>query len=412
MRFGLEKSPVTPVEVKKYMKINTKAIHTPMPRHDAYGALAMPVYHCCAYEFPNHQAMIESFTGVSDDPDYSRVTNPTVIHLENVIKNLSGAADVVAFNSGMAAISAAILSVAGSGKRIVTSKHLFGNTFLLLTQTLKRFGVETVLADLTNREEVLAAVNSNTCCIYFETVTNPQMEVADVRMLAEAAHSVGAALIADTTMIPFTYVNSRDLGIDVEVLSSTKYLSGGATSLGGIVIDYGTFPGFGTSLRKDLLMNVGGYMSPHAAYMQTLGLETLDARYNVQEANALKIAHSLNKRKDVKVCYPGLPDNPFHKLCAEQFGGRYSAMMTLLLPSEEACFRFIDALRLVKRATNLFDNKTLAIHPHSTIFGTLSRETRRDMDVSERLIRLSIGLEDADDILADLNRAIDYAVKE
>lgn len=392
------------------MKFQTKAIHTSMPRKDAYGALAMPVYHCCAYQFPDHQAMIDSFTQVSDDPDYSRVTNPTVIHLERVIRSLTGAHEVVAFNSGMAAISAAVMAVASAGKRIVTSKHLFGNTYLLLTRTLKRFGVETVLVDLTNPSEVQEALTDNTCCIYLETITNPQMEVADLRVLSQLAHSVGAALIADTTMIPFTYVDSRGLGIDIEVLSSTKYLSGGATSLGGIVIDYGTVPGFADALRKDLLMNLGGYMTPHAAYMQTLGLETLDARYSVQEANALNIALELSQRGDVEVNYPGLPDNPYHELCRDQYGGRYSAMLTISLPTEEACFRFIDALQLVRRATNLFDNKTLAIHPHSTIFGTIDRDTRAQMDVSERLIRLSVGLEDVDDLLADLNHAIDTAI--
>ena len=392
------------------MKFQTKALHTPYPRKDAYGALAMPVYHCCAYEFPDHQAMIDSFTQQSDDPDYSRVTNPTVINLEGIIRNLADAKEVVAFSSGMAAISAAVMAVAAAGKRIVTSKHLFGNTFLLLTRTLKRFGVETVLVDLTNPEEVKAALTPDTCCIYLETITNPQMEVADVRVLSELAHSVGAALIADTTMIPFLYVDSRSLGIDVEILSSTKYLSGGATSLGGIVIDYGSIEGFSDALRKDLLMNLGAYMTPHAAYMQTLGLETLDARYSVQEANALNIALELSERDDIEVCYPGLPDNPYHTFCRDQYGGRFGCMMTLTLPSEEACFRFIDELQLVKRATNLFDNKTLAIHPHSTIFGTIDRETRSRMDVSERLIRLSIGLEDAEDIIADLNRAIDMAV--
>lgn len=387
------------------MDYKTKAIHTAMPRQDAYGALAMPLYHCCAYEFPDHQSMIRSFTGVSDDPDYSRVTNPTVIHLEGVIKALTGAEEVVAFNSGMAAISAAVMAIASAGKRIITSKHLFGNTYLLLTQTLRRFGVETVLVDLTNEEDVKNALTENTCCIYLETVTNPQMEVADIRMLSRLAHSVGAALIADTTMIPFIYTDSKGLGIDIEVLSSTKYLSGGATSLGGIVIDYGNVEDFAHTLRKDLLMNLGGYMNPHAAYMQTLGLETLDARYAVQEANALRVAQELNRLDNVEVCYPGLPSNPYHALCRDQFGGRYGAMLTLTLPTEEDCFRFIDSLKLVKRATNLFDNKTLAIHPHSTIFGTIDRETRARMDVSERLIRLSIGLEDAGDIVADLSEA-------
>ncbi|MDE5957100.1 MAG: PLP-dependent aspartate aminotransferase family protein [Muribaculaceae bacterium] len=392
------------------MDKNTSAIHSPFPRPDAYGALAMPVYHCLAYEFPDHQAMIDSFTQVSDDPDYSRVTNPTVIHLEQMVRRLTGATDVVAFTSGMAAISAAVMAVAGAGRRVVTSRHLFGNTYLLLTRTLARFGVETVLADLTDPEEVRRVVNDRTCCIYLETITNPQMEVADIRALADIAHAAGAALLADTTMIPFIYTDARALGVDVEILSSTKYISGGATSLGGLVIDYGTCPDMARNLRKDMLMNLGGYMTPHAAYMQTLGMETLSTRYEAQERNAMAVATALSLRPEVKVCYPGLPDNPYHELAARQFGGHFGAMLTLTLPSQEACFRMIDALKLVRRATNLFDNRSLAIHPASTIFGTIDADTRCAMDVSELLIRLSIGLENPADVIADLNQALDIAL--
>lgn len=377
---------------------------------DAYGALSMPVYHCAAYEFPDADTMIDSFTGRSTDPDYSRVTNPTVIHFENIVKALAGAHDVVAFNSGMAAISAVAMALTGAGKKIVTSRHLFGNTYLLFTRTLARFGVVTELVDLTDSDAVRAAVDDNTAMVYLETVTNPQMEVADLAMLAEVAHAHGAALVADTTMIPFVYADVKALGVDVEVLSSTKYISGGATSLGGLVIDYGTLPGFDTTLRKDMLMNLGAYLNPHAAYMQTLGLETLDARYTAQERNAMEVAGALAGMPEIEVCYPGLPDNPWHELCKRQFGGRFGAMITITLPSEDSCKRFINALGLVKRATNLFDNRTLAIHPASTIFGTLTPEERRSMDVSERLIRLSIGLEAPADIIADLRQAIEKAV--
>lgn len=393
------------------MKNTTKAIHTPYPAADAYGALAMPVYNCCAYEFRNHVEMADSFCARSDAPDYSRVTNPTVIHYENIVRNLTGARDVIAFNSGMAAISAIFMAITGAGKKVVTSRHLFGNTFLLLTRTLKRFGVETELVDLTDIEAVRRAVSDNTACIYLETITNPQMEVADIAALADIAHSHGAALVADTTMIPFTFADVRRLGVDIEVLSSTKYLSGGATSLGGLVIDYGTIPGFDEAIRRDVLMNFGGYMTPNPAYLQTLGLETLQVRYEAQQANAMEVALALSQIPDIEVCYPGLPDNPYHGLCNSQFDGNYSAMVTMLLPSEDACYRFIDSLQLVKRATNLFDNRTLAIHPYSTIYGTIPVETRLEMDVSPRLIRLSIGLEDAEDIISDLTQAINNAVR-
>lgn len=394
------------------MKKSTAAINPPLPRRDPYGALAMPVYHCAAYEFENHQKMIDSFTAISDDPDYSRVTNPTVIHLENVVKSLCGAHDVIAFNSGMAAIAAAVMTLVSTGKKIVTSRHLFGNTYLLFARTLKRFGVVTELIDLTDLEAVRKAVDDTTAVLYLETVTNPQMEIVDIRALAEIAHAKGAAVVADTTMIPFIYTDSKALGIDVEVLSSTKYMSGGATSLGGLVIDYGTIKGFNNDVRKDLLINLGGYMTPHAAYMQTLGLETLLARYEVHERNARFIAENLKDIPGVEVCWPGLQDNPWHEAAKKHFGGHYSAMLTLMLPSEEACFKFIDSLKLVRRATNLFDNKSLAIHPASTIFGTIDAATREAMDVSDRLIRLSIGLEDPEDILADLKNAIAVAIGE
>ena len=353
--------------------------------------------------------MIDSFTQVSDDPDYARVTNPTVINYERIVRNLTGAADVIAFNSGMAAIAGAVMAIAGAGKRIVTSRHLFGNTYLLFTKTLGAFGVKTDLIDLTDPELVRKSLGGDVCCVYLETVTNPQMEVADIKAISEIAHAAGVPVIADTTMIPFVYGDSKALGVDVEILSSTKYLSGGATSLGGLLIDYGTFPGFGKSVRTNTLMNLGGYMTPHAAYMQTLGLETLAARYEAHERNARAVAEAMARRGDVEVCWPGLEENPWHEICKRQFGGRFSAMITLTLKSKEACFRFIDNLKLVRRATNLFDNKTLAIHPASTIYGTLTPETRKELDVSERLIRLSIGLEDAADIIADLNAALDAA---
>lgn len=389
------------------MEKTTQAIHTPYPSADTYGALSMPVYHCAAYEFADADAMIDSFTGRSTDPDYSRITNPTVIHYENIVKALTGARDVVAFNSGMAAISATAMALTAAGKKIVTSRHLFGNTYLLFTRTLARFGVVTELVDLTDADAVRATVDDNTAMVYLETITNPQMEIADIRVLADIAHSHGAALVADTTMIPFVYADMKALGVDVEVLSSTKYISGGATSLGGLVIDYGTIAGFDTTLRKDLLMNLGAYLNPHAAYMQTLGLETLDARYSAQERGAMEVARALYAMPGVEVCYPGLESNPYHELCRRQFGGRYGAMITLTLPDEAACRRFINALCLVKRATNLFDNRSLAIHPASTIFGTLTPQARRSMDVSERLIRLSVGLEAPADIIADLTQALE-----
>ena len=388
------------------MKRQTKAIHTPFPKHDAYNSLSMPVYHTLAYEFDNADEMADAFCGRTDFPDYSRVMNPTVTFFENKVKALADAHDVIAFNSGMAAISNTFLALASTGKNIVSSRHLFGNTFSLIDKTFARFGVEPRCIDLTNLTEVEKAVDENTCCIFLEVITNPQLEVADLSALADIAHSKGAALVADTTAIPFTRIDPKSLGVDIEIVSSSKYVSGGATSLGGLAIDYGTHPGFSKTIRQEMLFNVGCYMTPHVAYMQTLGLETLDARYRIQSSSALDLAKRLRSLEEIKfVNYTGLEDNPFHELAKRQFG-TFGAMICIELRSEQACYDFINKLKLIRRATNLFDNKSLAIHPASTIFGLFSRDERKAMDVSETTIRLSIGLEDPDDLFEDIEQAL------
>lgn len=389
------------------MRKSTQAIHTAYQQPDAYGSLSMPVYHAAAYEFEDATVMADAFCGRIDRPDYSRVTNPTVTYFEKKVAELTGAATVTALNSGMAAISNALMAVAAAGRNVVTSRHLFGNTYALLAKTLQRFGVEARFCDLTQVDEVRAAVDGNTCCIFLEIITNPQMEVADLSALAEVAHAHGIPLLADTTMIPFTCFSARDLGVDVEIVSSTKYLSGGATSIGGLIIDYGTCPGFGTTVKTEMLFNLGAYMTPHVAYMQNLGLETLDARYRVQAAGALALAQRLCGLSEIRrVNYVGLPDNPYHALAARQFGPTAGAMLTIDLADREACFRFINRLQLIHRATNLFDNRSLAIHPASTIFGPFTAAQRRAMDVLDTTVRISVGLEDVEDLFEDIRQAV------
>lgn len=390
------------------MKKQTQAIHQPYKRRDAYDALSMPIYNAVAFEFDNAKVMADAFCGRIDAPDYSRVENPTVTNLEQRVKALTGAENVIALNSGMAAISNTLFSVVEQGKNVITSRHLFGNTYSLLTSTLCRLGVEARLCDLTDVEAVERLIDDNTCCLFLEVMSNPQLEVVDVRALAEIAHRHGIPVIADTTLIPFTQFSAKDLGIDLEVVSSTKYISGGATSLGGLVIDYGTFPSIGKRLLNEMLFNLGAYMTPQVAYMQTLGLETLDVRYRVQAGNALELAQRLRTLKPIsKVNYVGLEDNPYHQLAVSQYGETAGAMVTIDLESQEACFRMLDNLKLIHRATNLFDNRTLAIHPASTIFGLFTAEERAAMDVQDTTIRLSIGLESVDDLFDDIKQALE-----
>ena len=390
------------------MKKQTQAIHQPYKRRDAYDALSMPIYNAVAFEFDNAEVMADAFCGRIDAPNYSRVENPTVTNLEQRVKALTGAENVIALNSGMAAISNTLFSVVEQGKNVITSRHLFGNTYSLLTSTLSRLGVEARLCDLTDVEAVERLIDDNTCCLFLEVMSNPQLEVVDVRALATIAHQHGIPVIADTTLIPFTQFSAKDLGIDLEVVSSTKYISGGATSLGGLVIDYGTFPSIGKRLLNEMLFNLGAYMTPQVAYMQTLGLETLDVRYRAQAGNALELAQRLRTLKPIhKVNYVGLEDNPYHQLAVSQYGETAGAMVTIDLESQEACFRMLDNLKLIHRATNLFDNRTLAIHPASTIFGLFTTEERAAMDVQDTTIRLSVGLESVDDLFDDIKQALE-----
>ena len=391
------------------MKKQTLAIDTPYQHPDAYGALSMPVYHCAAYEFDNAEEMADAFCGRSDMPDYSRVTNPTVTYFERKVAALAEAAEAVAFSSGMAAISNTLFCLASQGRTILTSRHLFGNTFALIGGTMLRFGVRPKLCDLTDIEAVENAIDDTTCSIFMEIITNPQMEIADIRALADVAHRHNIPLVADTTTIPFTQFSAKALGVDIEVVSSTKYISGGATSIGGVVIDYGTHPNFGKRMRQEMLMNLGAYMSPHVAYMQTVGLETLDARYRVQADNALTVAKAIKDIPGIqRVRYPGLADDPYHDIARRQFGETSGAMLTIDLASKEACYKFIDNLRLIRRATNLFDNRSLAIHPASTIFGNFNERQREKMDILDTTIRLSIGLEAAEDIIEDIKGGLKY----
>ena len=372
------------------MRKQTKAIHTTFAHRDPYGALSIPVYNSVAYEFEDAQTMSDTFRGLIVEPDYSRTMNPTVTHLENKVKEITGASNVTAFNSGMAAISNTLIALSGQGSTILTSRHLFGNTVALMNTTLKRFGVRTKRVDLTKPEEVADAMDESVCCIFLEIMTNPQLEVAPLKMLADIAHRHNVPLVTDSTMIPFT-----------------KYVSGDATSLGGLVIDYSAPESFRQSISQEMLFNLGAYMTPHAAYMQTIGLETLHARYAVQSSNALLLAKKLKGIEQIKsVGYVGLPDNPYHEIAHEQFGKTAGAMLTIDLNDREQCFSFINNLKLIKRATNLFDNRTLAIHPASTIFGNFTDDERKEMDVRDTTIRISVGLEDVDDIYEDIIQAL------
>lgn len=398
-------------------------LSTPYPKQDPYGALSMPVYHALAYEFETAEEMEAAFCGRTDEHTYSRITNPTVQHLEERVKNVTGAYGVTALNSGMAAISNTLITLAWSGCNLITSRHLFGNTYSFFVNTLNALGMKVRFCDLTNPKEVAEAMDEQTCGLFLEIITNPQMEVADLAVLSEIAHDRGVPLIADTTIIPFPVFRAIDFGVDIEVVASTKYISGGATSLGGLIIDYGRFhqyrtpalqafmgttqSPFHTRLRKEVHRNLGAYMTPEVAYQQSLGLETLQLRFERQAVACKELAEKLQTLPEVKaVNYTGLKDNPFYEVSKKQFGDYPGAMLTFDLESREECYRFMNKLKLIRRATNLFDNRSLIIHPASTIFGSFTAVQRESMDVKETTIRLSVGLESVASLFEDICQAL------
>ena len=394
------------------------------PKPDPYGSLSMPVYHALAYEFSTAEEMEDAFCGRTDEHTYSRVTNPTVQYYEERVKIITDAYGVTALNSGMAAISNTFLTLAWSGSNIVTSRHLFGNTYSFFVNTLKAFGVETRFCDVTDPVDVAANLDENSCAVFVEVISNPQMEVADLKCLSRVAHENNVPLIADTTIVPFTSFKAKDFGIDIDVISSTKYISGGGTSLGGLIIDYGKFDwkhspklsslsevtesAFHYKLRKEIHRNMGAYMTPEVAFIQSLGLETLSVRYERHSSSCLELAKRLKTLPGIKsVNYTGLEDNVWYEVSRSQFGEYPGAMLTFDLESKEACFRFMNRLQIIHRATNLFDNKSLIIHPASTIYGTFTSEQRSDMGIKETTLRLSVGLESVDSLFNEIRQALE-----
>ncbi|MBI4397379.1 MAG: O-acetylhomoserine aminocarboxypropyltransferase/cysteine synthase [Elusimicrobia bacterium] len=403
---------------------STKAVHGPASAKDPHGTLRGPVYDNVAFEFDCAKDMQLSFEGRKLAHSYSRISNPTVSEYEERIRFLADAAGVVAVSSGMAAIANVFLALAESGAEIVTTRYLFGNTYSLIENTLKPWGLKVVYVDLTDPKKLAAAINERTRAVFLEIITNPQMQVADVDAVARVAHERGVPVVLDGTMTTPCLFKSKDFGVDVEVISSTKYISGGATSVGGLIIDNGLFPwaqrpnlkswaekygpmAFLVRLRREVYRNLGGCLSPHNAWLHTLGLESLDLRVQKSCDNALALARHLEKHPKVRaVNYPGLESSPSHATAKKQFSRGFGGVLTFQLADKAEGFAFMDGLKLIRRATNIHDNKTLVLHPASTIFCEYSAAEKEKMGVPESLVRLSAGIEDVDDLIEDMDSSL------
>lgn len=402
----------------------TKALNIPYPKEDPHHALQMPIYESVAFEFESAEQIAANFRGEYPAHVYSRTSNPTVEYFERKMKILTNAHQVLAVSSGMAAISNTILALCKSGDNIISGRNLFGHTIALFNQTLVPYGVETHFSDLKDLNTLEKLIDNNTRLIYLETVTNPQLEIPDIEALSKIAKKHNLILITDSTLTPPLVFKSQEYGVDIEVMSTTKFISGGATSVGGVIIDNGTYQwtlnpnlsfysekfgkdAFIAKLRKNIYRNLGCCMTAHSAYFQILGLDILELRVEKCIDNCLKLGEYMEQNPAIKsVNYPALKSSASYALSKKYFSNKPGAIMTFDLGTQEACYKFMNRLKLIKRATNLNDNKTLIIHPYSTIYNEFSIEQRKAMNISEGMMRLSVGIEGIEDLIADIEQAL------
>lgn len=387
---------------------------------------ATPLYLDNAFSFESAEALEAVFAGRAPGYVYSRIANPTVAHLERVVAALEGGIGAVACASGMAAISSAVLALAGAGDEIVAGSSLFGGTHSLFRQTLSRYGITTRFVSATDPAAYEAAINERTRALFVEVIGNPRLDVPDLAAIGAVARAHGVALLVDSTAATPMLVRPGQLGAAIVIHSTSKFLQGHGTAIGGIIVDCGTFDWSGSRyghlatlyrrarqltllayLRNQICRDLGCCLAPFNAFLTSMGVQSLGARMARHCDSALEVARWLRLQPEVcEVRYPGLPDHPDHALATRQFGGRYGALLTVRLADRATSFRFINALTLARNLANIGDASTLVIHPASTFYREIDDETRRAAGVSDGLVRLSIGLEEPTDIIDDLRRAL------
>lgn len=426
----------------------TRQIHAGQPV-DATGARNLPIHFTSSYVFNSAEHAKQRFALEDLGPVYSRLTNPTVEVVENRINSLEGGVHAVAFGSGMAAETAAILNLASAGDHIVTSPRLYGGTETLFQVTLPKLGIDTTFIDNPDDPESWQqAVRPNTKAFFGETFANPQADVLDIPQVADVAHRNNVPLIVDNTLATAALVRPLELGADIVVASTTKFYTGNGSGLGGIIVDGGSFdwtvekdgepvfPGFvtpdpayhglkyadlgpaafGLKARVGLLRDTGATMSPFNAWVVAQGLDTLNLRVRQHNENAKAVAEFLaDNPKVAKVNYAGLPDSPWYsvkeKLGYEYTGSVLSFDLAVDEPNSEdakaKAWAFIDALKLHSDLANVGDVRSLVVHPATTTHSQSDAHGLARAGISQATIRLSVGIEDINDILADLHAGFD-----
>lgn len=400
---------------------STKAIHGNrdcfLKQNGISSSLRFPIHDCAAFEFASSNDIENAFIGKVQNHSYSRSSNPTVSQLEMRLSFVNNAVATVVFSSGMAAVANLVFALCESGDNIVASNKLFGNTLSFFKDTLAKLAIEVKFVDFNKPNLIEEAINSNTQLIFYEHLTNPTIEVYDPAAIAKIGKEKNVLVAVDNTIATANLFTAHNRDIDIELYSLTKAISGGATVIGGAISFYDSnklglhkrfkkdFELYGpltiaTKLRKKITKEFGACLSAQSANYFLLGLETLDLRIERASQNALEIAKFLYGAKYVKkVHYPGLEDSPYHSIAAKIMNKNlFGSVLSFELESKKRCYEFMDKLKMVRRATNLCDNKTLIIHPASTIYAEMSANERQSCGAVEGLIRLSVGIEGVEDI--------------
>lgn len=415
-------------------KFETLQLHVGQETADpATDSRAVPIYQTTSYVFHNSQHAADRF-GLADAGNiYGRLTNSTQDVLEKRVAALEGGSAALALASGAAAISYTIEALAANGGHIVSQKTIYGGSYNLLAHTLPQYGISTTFVDAHNLKEVEGAIQENTRAIYLETLGNPNSDIPDIDAIAAIAHKHGLPLVIDNTFGTPYLIRPIEHGADIVVHSATKFLGGHGTTLGGIIVESGKFnwkasgkypniaspnpsyhgvsfydavgpAAFVTYIRAILLRDTGATISPFNAFLLLQGVETLSLRLDRHAENTKKVVEFLSKHPQVqKVNHPSLPDHPDHALYQKYFPNGGASIFTFEIKGgKEAAWKFIDNLKIFSLLANVADVKSLVIHPASTTHSQLNDEELADQGITQSTIRLSIGTEHIDDIIADL----------
>ena len=408
-------------------EFETKAIHSGVDSARHLGATSVPIYETSSFAYDTAHELADVFAGRQLGHVYSRISNPTVSAFEERMTSLEDGTGAIATSSGMAAIATILFALTSQGDEIVTSRSLFGGTYLLFSKIFEKYGVRFIFVDPLDLEGFQKTFSDRTRAVFLETIGNPKLDVPDIRLVSDLAEKHGVPLVVDSTLTTPYLLKANDFGVSLVLHSTTKYITGTGSAIGGVFVDLGNFDwsscksgsiksaaaevrsdlAFLAVARKEVLQNTGCCLSPFNAYLHSVGLETLALRMERHCSNALALAEFLSRHPDVpEVSYPGLRGNRCFATAKKQFGGRFGGLLTFRLGSREKCFRFIDSLKVAKNLANLGDAKTLVIHPATTIYHDCTDEEMSQAGVSKDLVRVSVGIEAINDIIHDVDQAL------